>query len=177
MTIHQPKGAGPYKGTTVGVEQSKAQISKLLREYGAEAVQWTDNFQTGQVGLRFMVSREDGKAIGFDIKPAPFMEKHSSYDPMSGRNKEVSAPNWPRAMRLLLNWVKVKLESVAYGLTSIEEEFMANRVVRDATGRETTVGELVLPAIEDGRGQLMLEPPKTRDRASTIDAEARPYSP
>lgn len=177
MTIHPPKGKKPYFGTVVSVDQSKARITKLLRDYGVEGVQWSDNFQTGAVNLRFMVSRPDGKATAYSVTPAAFKEKHSSWDPIKGRNVTVESPNWPRAMRLLEAWLKTKLESIAFGLTEVEEEFLGHMVIRDATGHETTVGDLVLPAIEEGGGRLMLEAPRKRDPAATIDAEARPYSP
>ena len=138
--IRPPKGKKPYAGTDVPIDRSKAQISQLLREYGAGGVQWTDNFQTGQVQLRFVVQREDGKATAFQITPAAFKEKHTGWDSTKGRNVTVEAPNWPRAMRLLHAWLKSKLESIAFGLTEVEEEFLAQTVVRDIHGAETTVG-------------------------------------
>ncbi|MBF6555536.1 MAG: hypothetical protein IVW52_05090 [Acidimicrobiales bacterium] len=170
--IRPPKGRKPYIGTSVGVDQSKNQITKLLRDYGAEGVVWGDNFQTGEVNLRFAVQREDGRTTIFSITPAAFKEKHTSYDPVKGRSVTIEAPNWPRAMRLLHAWLKTKLESIAYGLTEVEEEFLAQMVVRDASGRETTAGELILPAIEQGGGRLALEPPRKRE--NVVDAESGP---
>jgi hypothetical protein len=171
MVIRPPKGKKPYEGTTVGIDQSKNQISKLLRDYGAEGVAWTDNFQTGQVNLRFVVQREDGRATAFSITPAAFKEKHTSWDPTKGRNLTVEAPNWPRAMRLLHAWLKSKLESIAFGLTEVEEEFLAQMVVRDASGQETTAGELIIPAIEASGGRLALEAPRKRE--DVVDADFR----
>lgn len=170
MTIRPPKGKKPYAGTTVSVDISKARITKLLREYGAEGVAWMDNFQTGAVNLRFVVTRDDGRATAYSITPAAFKEEHRSWDPVKGKESVVTAPNWPRALRLLEAWVKTKLESVAFGLTEMEEEFLAQTVVRDAHGEETTVGELVIPAIEQGGGKLMLEPPR-KARAEATDAQ------
>ncbi|HEV2231660.1 MAG TPA: hypothetical protein VGV64_07765 [Thermoplasmata archaeon] len=154
------------------MDRSKEQISKLLREYGAEGISWSENFQSGELQLRFVVSRGEGSPpTMYRITPAAFKEKHSTYDPVKGRHVTVEAPNWPRAMRLLHAWLKTKLESIAYGLTEVEEEFLAQRVIRDSAGNEATVGELVLPAIEEGGGRLSLEAPKRRDGA--IDASFR----
>jgi hypothetical protein len=170
VTIKPPKGKKPYAGTSVPIERSKGQITELLREYGAEGVAWTDNFQTGAVQLRFAVRRDDGRTTGYQITPAAFKEKHSSWDATRGRTVTVEAPNWPRAMRLLHAWLKTKLESIAFGLTEVEEEFMAQMLVQDQYGHETTVGELVLPAVEAGGGRLQLEAPKKHEGA--IDTEA-----
>lgn len=168
MTIRPPKGREPYRGTPVGVEQSKAQITKLLRDYGAEGVSWTDNFQSGEVNLRFVVTREDGRAVGYTITPAAFKEKHPTWDSAKGRTVMVEAPNWPRAMRLLHAWLKSKLESIAFGLVETEEEFLAHRIVRDEAGIETTAGKLVLHALETG-DRLAL--PAPRPRPEVLDAE------
>ncbi len=162
MTIRPPKNRNPYQGTSVSIDVSKNRITKLLKDYGAEGVSWTDNFQTGQVNLRFVVTREDGRSTAYSITPAAFKEKHSTWSSTAGRHVTVEAPNWPRAMRLLEAWLKTKLESIAFGLTAVEEEFLAQMIVRDAHGRESTAGELVLEAIETGGGQLALEAPRER---------------
>jgi hypothetical protein len=172
MVIRPPKGRKPYAGTTVGVDQSKNRITKLLRDYGAEGVSWTDNFQTGAVNLRFVVTREDGRATAFSVTPAAFKEKHSSWDPVKGRTVTIESPNWPRALRLLEAWLKTKLESIAFGLTEVEEEFLAQMVVRDQYGQETTVGETLIPAIESSGGRLpALE--AARKRSDALDTEGK----
>ncbi|HZY71360.1 MAG TPA: hypothetical protein VFF67_10345 [Thermoplasmata archaeon] len=168
MTIHPPKGRQPYHGTPVSIDQSKNQISKLMRDYGAEGVAWSENFQSGSIELRFVVKRDDGTATAYKIRPAAFKEKHRSWNPKIGKEDVVEQPNWPRSMRLLHAWLKTKLESIAFGLTEVEEEFFAQMIIRDAQGRETTAAELVLPAIEAGGGRLALEPPKNR---GAVDAE------
>lgn len=164
MTIRVPRdGRGrlkqPYSGSRVPVDRSKAQITELLRAYGAEGVAWTDNFATGAVELRFVVKDELGRGAAYKIVPAAFKAKHSTWDPLKGRNVSQELPDWARALRLLHAWLKTKLESIAYGLTVVEQEFLAQQIVRDAQGRETTVGELVVPAIAAGGGQLSLPGP------------------
>lgn len=158
--IKPPKGKAPYSGTSVPIDKSKAQITELLRQYGAEGVSWADNFQTGAVELRFAVQRADGGRVSFRIRPAAFREKRRTYDPVKGRTVEQELPDWPRSLRLLHAWVKTKVESIAFGLTSVEEEFLAQMVVRDAEGRESTAGALVLPALESGGGRLALSGPR-----------------
>ena len=173
MVIRPPKGKKPYVKSKLNVDQSKNQISKLLRDYGCEGVSWTENFQTGQVQLRFIVGLEGGGYTQYQITPAPFMEPHRTWSAIEGKEVIETSPNWARSMRLLYNWLKTKLESIAFGLTEVEQEFLAQRVVRDVHGQETTAGELVIAAIERGNGQLALEAPKRRDPSASVETDAR----
>ncbi len=172
MSIEPPKGKKPHAGTPVSVERSKGQITELLRSPGAEGVAWTDTFETGAVQLGFVVMRPDGRTTGFPISPVAFKEDHSGWDSTNGRTIAVEAPNWPRAMRLLHAWLKTKRESTAFGLIEAEEEFVAQMLVQDQYRRETSVGDLVLPAVEAAGGRLALESPK--QPMGAVDTEARP---
>ena len=167
MVIRPPAGKNPYAGTSVPADRSKAQITQLLRSYGVDGVLWVDNFATGEVQLRFVVTRRDGTAVGFLVTPAAFRSKHREWNPIKGKSEEREVPDWARSLRLLYAWVKVKLESIAYGLTTVEEEFLAQMVVRDGQGRETTAGRIVLPAIERGGGVLPIDGP----RRGVVDGE------
>ncbi len=167
MSIRAPAGKSPYAGTKVPVERSKSAITELLRAYGAEGVQWTDNFGTGEVELRFAVRQQDQKVVMYRVTPAAFRERHSTWDPVKGKRVVTEAPDWSRSLRLLLAWVKTKVESVAFGLTTVEEEFLAQRLVYDSQGRERTVGEVAIPAINSSGGRLALEAP----RAAPIEPE------
>ncbi len=169
MGIKPPAGKNPYAGTAVPADRSKAQITELLRSYGADGVSWADNFSTGEVQLRFIVKRDDGTAIGFVVTPAAFRSKHREWDSIKGRSVEKEVPDWARSLRLLHAWVKTKLESIAYGLTTVEEEFLAQMVVRDRQGRETTAGRVVLPAIEQGGGTLALDSPRTVVQGEVVE--------
>ena len=42
----------PYTGTTVAIHKSKGEIEKLLKEIGAEGIQWTETFSPPKIILR-----------------------------------------------------------------------------------------------------------------------------
>lgn len=166
-----PKKA-PYANTEVSIEQTQAEINRLLRTYGIVDTQWTTAWSIGKVSLRFITEGKGGKKVAFEISPPSFSRERRSWNAKRGCMEKITAPNWPQSLRMLLYYLKAKLEAVAYGLTEVEQEFLAEMVVLDAAGRETTVGKMVAPAIEGGRINLpQLDPP--RPASEPIDAEYR----
>lgn len=133
----------PYQDTQVDPAKTKEQITKLFREYGVSGVQWTENYETNDVMLKFMVDTEvQGvhRNIGLAIKPPLLFNKHRTYNPKTGRTEVINAPNYAQSYRLLYYWLKAKLEAVSYGLSSIEKEFLSQVIVKIGN-QETTVGE------------------------------------
>lgn len=166
----------PYSDTKVPAEQSRMEIDRLLRGYGIQDFQWTEAWSKGVVKLRFAIESADHKWIAIEVVPPPFTARRKTWDPKKGYTT-IESPNWAQSMRCLLHWLKAKLEQVAYGLKSVEEEFLADLVVKDAHGQDTTVGKLVVPALSDGRlelPQLTGARPDRRDTAQ--DAEGRVVS-
>ncbi len=164
------KKTAPYAGTSVPAEQTQLQINKLLRDYGVQDFQWTTFWSQNKVSLRFALDTAEGRRILVDVTPPHFTSKHRNWDAKKGRTVVTEEPNWAQSMRCLLHWLKAKLEAVAWGLKSAEEEFLSDLIVRDQDGNEAKVGGLVMPAIEVGRLALP-SPRKTAD--GTIEADAR----
>lgn len=159
----------PYAGTEVSAEHSVAEINQLLRSYGIDDYQWTTLWSKGVVRLRFMLEVSEGKFVSIEVSPPPFVARRKSWDEKEGKHRVIDAPNWAQSMRCLLHWLKAKLEAVAYGLKSVEEEFLSDLVVKNAQGGDSRVGELILHALEEGHGQLALAPPKPKPEV--VDAE------
>ena len=167
----------PYSGTEVDPGRSKMQIEKLLRQYGVDGVSWTEVWSQNRAELRFVLEDDKKRPIMVRLQPPPFAVKRKMWVAEKGRYDQVDAPNWAQSYRLLYNYLKAKLESVAYGLRDIEEEFLSDIVIHDKTGRETTVGEMVGRQIESGEVRVSLppgnepEPPKKEGRPGAVDAD------
>jgi hypothetical protein len=172
--IRAPKKA-PYSNTEVPFERTQMQINQLLKAVGIEDYQWSTIWSQNKVTLRFVTEKSDGKKVAFEISPSAFISKRKSWSAKKGSYETVEAPNWPQALRLLLNYLQQKFYAVAYGLREVEQEFLSDMVVLDPhTGRETTVGKIVLPAIEGGRINLpQLEDHRERT-VHDVDARAVP---
>ena len=148
----------PYSATTADPERTEMQINKLLRDYGISKYQWAKDFERNQVYLNLIVEAEINgvkKEIGIKIEPPTFAAKRRTWNPRTGRNEVVFAPNWAQSYRLLYHWLKAKIEAIAYGLTTVEKEFLSQVVVQLPSGQSRTVSELLA---DPGRlGKFALE--------------------
>ena len=148
----------PYASTQSDPEVTRGQIDKLLREYGVSGVQWTTRYDINQVRLAFTVEADIKgvkKQIGIQVEPPAFAAKRKTWMVQHGRYEVVWAPNWAQSFRLLYWWLKSKLEAVAYGLTTVEQEFLSQVMVSLPGGEQTTMGVALKSTIVSG--QLALE--------------------
>jgi hypothetical protein len=118
------RGARLYaEGTKVPVGQSRAELERVLERYGAEA------FMYGVDGARAVIQfRASGRLVRFDL-------------PLPKDNDQETRRRW----RALVLVVKSKLEAVASGIVTFEEEFLAHIVLPDGS----KVAEWMGPQIEE----------------------------
>lgn len=132
-------------GTTVPAEKSKAEIEGTLRRYGASefASGWDQDkaiigFKCQDRFVRFILPLPDRSEKRFQKTPAG-----RNFLTPEGREKA-----WEQACRqrwrALALCIKAKLEAVASGITTFEDEFLAHIVLPDGT----TIGKWMQPQIE-----------------------------
>lgn len=130
--------------TSVSPERSRSEIEATLKRYGADA------FGFGTDGSRsFVQFRAHNKQIRFLVTAPDRSSKEirlhkSGYLRTERQIKDATDQAVRQRWRALLLVVKAKLEAVASGITTFEEEFMAHIVLPD--GR--TAGQAILPAID-----------------------------
>ena len=72
--------------TAVPTGRSRGEIDKLLREWGAKGVQWTDAFDEGHVSLRFAWTHEGSQYMArFDISLPTESRPSTGARPATGR--------------------------------------------------------------------------------------------
>ncbi len=143
----------PYSTTESDPDRTMIEIEKLLRGYGVESVRWTKEYAKNHVSLEFLVEVEVKgvkKQIAIQVEPPPLAQKRRTWDPKVGRYAVVWAPNWAQSLRLTFWWIKSKLEAVAYGLTTVEKEFLSQVMVNLPEGGSKTVGELIGVKVVEG---------------------------
>lgn len=125
------------EGTSVTPERSQAEISETLRKYGATGFMfgWQDQramiaFQAHERNIRFLLDLPHPDDREFKVTASGRSRQNSS----AAYESEVR-----RRWRALALAIKAKLEAVATGITTFEDEFMAHIVLPDGS----TVGERV----------------------------------
>lgn len=139
--------------TEVSVEKSRAEIERILSKYGATRFAYmTDDMRA------IIAFQAHGKFIKFQL---PLPDRHAktithreriirghSYG-FVPRTPEEQNKLWEQACRsrwrALCLCVKAKLEAVACGITSFEQEFLAHFVMPGGQ----TFGEYAIPQIEE----------------------------
>lgn len=142
------------EGTTVAVEKSRADIEGLLRKYGA--TQFATGWDGKQAGITFVMRDRRVKFVA----PMPTATDEAirrrvsrMHGPYQGRRERAIADEERRRWRCLLLAIKAKLEIVATGIASFEEEFLAHIVtdngetVFERLYTDTQLSARMLPAV------------------------------
>ena len=146
------------EGTSVSVERSRAEIERELTKYGATS------FASGWDGSKAMIGFElEGRRIRF-VLPLPDRQAPEFWRTPGRRRQRTSDEAfkaWEQACRqrwrALALAVKAKLEAVASGISTFEEEFLSRIVIPgDPQGR--TVGEWARPALGEAYAGKPLPP-------------------
>jgi hypothetical protein len=122
--------------TKVSVEKSRRAVEQLLEKYGAEGF--------GYAWARRLVAGEGGNRVEEEVAVVQFRMKGCQMRlevPMpEARTKDATAKLHRARWRAIFLVVKAKLVAVDSGISSLEEEFLANVVMKNGQ----TVGEAML---------------------------------
>lgn len=145
----------PYAGTQKDTDGSISDINKMLRSYGIDNYQWNTLWEKNVVELTFAIQMEKERWLKIKVAPPVLVISRRIFDPKLNRSFKKDIPDWPRSMRLMFWWMKAKIESIAYGLREVEEEFLSDIVVRLPSGEETTIGKAIRPALASGSESVL----------------------
>lgn len=135
----------PYaQNTSVSNEQSRMEIERTLRRYGASGFAYAS--QPGRALVAFTMAN---RQVRF-ILPLPDMEEDRFVMTPTQRKHRTQAAQYDaweqecrRCWRALGLVVKAKLEAIETGIATFDEEFMAH-IVLPSGG---TVGDFMLPQV------------------------------
>jgi hypothetical protein len=138
-----------YRSTAVPVSRTQEVIRKLFQRYSVLGCQFTDNFETGEIVLRFVRRVND--------------------IPRTVQIKLSAEGNERQAYRQLYYWIKSQLEAVDFGLLKFESAFLAHFEWMLEDGTMVTIGELVAPRLaEQGHGRLLAAPKEPEEADWTV---------
>ncbi|MDE1822044.1 MAG: hypothetical protein KGI98_14485 [Euryarchaeota archaeon] len=160
MVLTFPKKRPPYLDTEVPADKTRIEVERLLYSFGADQVAIVSS-AAGRSQLRFIMELDRGgarKKIEVLIDPPHIAKKVRVWDENRGQYVEKELPHHAASWRLVFYYVRAKLQAVASGLNDFEHEFLADTIV-NVNGRETTVAQVLIPALERTSGRLQLEEP------------------
>jgi hypothetical protein len=141
------------RDTEVPADRSKAEIERTLKRYGAE--EFVSGWDHEKAVVMF---RMQDRRIRFYL-PMPDKTSFRKTDSGRARTSEYAVEQaWEQAgrqrWRALALAIKAKLEAVASGITTFEEEFMAHVVMPN--GRN--LGEVIIPQIDEAYRSKKMPP-------------------
>jgi hypothetical protein len=134
--------------TTVSVERSRNEIEQILARYGAQ--QFMYGWTTEGAIVAFVVSVPSGqhRQVRFEL-PLPSRDERRFTHHSRGRRTAIAAEKeWEQASRqrwrALALVIKAKLEAIASGIATFEDEFLAYTMLPSGE----TVGSWLAPQME-----------------------------
>ena len=117
--------------TSVPVSRSRGQIDDLLRQWGVDAIQWSEDYQDDRVTLRFVWQHRE---LRYSTRLSVQLPKRAELakEAIDGRTGQPSErklrvlleARGRQEHRLLLLWLKAALNAVDAGIVSAEALFL-----------------------------------------------------
>lgn len=128
--------------TSVSQDRSRAEIEATLKRYGATSFMYASEQTAAMIGFRI-----SDRMVKF-VLPMPDPKSREFTHHLRGqRTPDAALKAWEQAgrqrWRALALVIKAKLEAVAAGITTIEDEFLAHTVLPDGS----TVGQFMQPQL------------------------------
>lgn len=120
--------------TSVSINQSQAEIKKILTKYKADGFAYGEN-----LGVSIVMFEMAGRRIKF-LLPMPPRPKEFATQASIKTYDQICRTRW----RCLVLAIKAKLECVESGITTLEQEFMAHIMLPNGA----TVGQVMVGQIE-----------------------------
>ena len=114
----------PYFGTGVPIYKTQNEIRTVLQKFDLKGTRFTEY---NNIGLIEFILEKDGKEMAFRFK-------------FNLPEKEAFQR---QVYRALFYYLKNRFASIEFGITSVEEEFLQELVLKLPDGTDTTVKELI----------------------------------
>jgi hypothetical protein len=168
-----------YKSTTISPERSRADIDKMLKDFGIQTRAWITKDNEDVLIFEWKVDVNGVfKNIAFELRPPEIREMKRVWNEKTSRYEKINARNDAVAYRLLFNYIKNKLEAIRVGMVSVENEFMAHIKFSLRNGTSTTLGKNFVQLMTGNKLQNALEyqehrePPRDVTNEKVIDVDA-----
>jgi hypothetical protein len=143
-----------YDSTATPVASSQESIRRILSRYGADGVQFSEDWKQRRVMVRFLYSVGGLQHSVLFMVPIPDVDDKTP----TGRARKVSQLELLKAQAHRGIWravfwaIKSRMEAVAFGIETFQEAFLSHFEI---PGTDRTIGDVVLPALENGKLKML----------------------
>lgn len=152
--------------TSVSVSKSKAEIEAILERYGADQFLSGWQHEKAIIGFTMKINPDEFRQIKFILPMPSKSERRFTHHSKGMRSTDAAIKEWEQACRqrwrALALVIKAKLEAVECGISTIEDEFLAQTVMSDGRTVSEHVKQPIALAYAGGVGNLL---PDFSDRA------------
>ena len=138
-----------YQQSNVNVAKSQEEIRRILAKYGADGVQFSEDWTAMILNIRFLYTIDTIQhSVCFRV-PIPKAENLSP----TGRERKESAQvklqeQYERGIWRAVFWaIKSRMEAVEFGIESFTEAFLSHFEIPGTTKQ---LGEVLIPKLLDG---------------------------
>lgn len=146
--------------TSVSVAKSKAEIEAILERYGADQFMSGWNAENAIIGFTIRIDDDQIRQIKFNLSMPSKTERRFTHHSKGTRTVEAALKEWEQACRqrwrALALVIKAKLEAVECGISTIEDEFLAQTVMDDGRTVSQHVKEPIAISYSRGGGVNLL---------------------
>ncbi len=147
-----------YKSTTISPERTKADIDKMLKDFGISNRAWITKDGDDILLFEWVLDLNGvQKKLNFELRPPEIRQQKRVWNQKTSRTEKLNVRNDAVAYRLLYNYVKNKLEAVRVGMVTVENEFMSHITFSLRNGSSTTMGQELASLMFSGKIQNALD--------------------
>lgn len=143
-----------YDSTSTPVASSQEAIRRILSKYGADGVQFSEDWKQRMIMVRFLYSIGTIQYSVIFKVPIP----QASNETPTGRQRKgtqvekLQAQSHRGIWRAVFWAIKSRMEAVEFGIETFQEAFMSHFEI---PGTDRTIGDVVLPALETGKFKML----------------------
>jgi hypothetical protein len=143
-----------YRQTMVPIARSQEQIRRLLINFCVSGVQFSENFDTGEINIRF--AKKIGESfrtvsVSMRVPEPPKPKRRSTRKSAADRKEQMTRATY----RALHDWLKAQFVAVEFGLLSFEDVFLSHFEWL-LNGEPKTIGEILKPRLEEASMRPLL---------------------
>lgn len=145
-----------YDSTATPVAKSQEDIRWILRKYGADGVQFSEDWTAKKIMIRFLYTVKTIQYSVLFVVPIPDVDARTSngWQRKGAQMEKLQAQAHRGIWRAVFWAIKSRMEAVEFGIETFQEAFMSHFEI---PGTSQTIADVVLPRFEAGTLRMLTD--------------------